>query len=130
MLVSAAQLNSYLNETVNLDLENRLKYFKHRYIDNQITHILALENKKIVGMLAYQQSFEHPNFIHLEFVTVDPEYQNQKISSNLLNEFVQNVKTNNCGVAIGSLSQDGRTKVYPKIKQLCEKYGIELKVKD
>lgn len=128
--VTHKQLDEFLSDSSNYDIESRIKYFNIKYITFYTHQIIALDNKKIVGILAYQNSYEHNNHLHIEFISIDPEYQNQKISSQLIHEFITIAKDNKNHVAIGSLSNDGRMKALPKIISLCELNNLSLKIKD
>lgn len=124
--INKSKMDDLLIKTENLDLEVRIKYFSFNLVQHYSNHIIALENNKIIGILAYQDSYNYPNCLHIEYISVDQEYQNKGISSLLLMELINLAKDLKMDIALGGLSQDGRSKVLPKLITLCEKYNVNL----
>jgi ribosomal protein S18 acetylase RimI-like enzyme len=70
------------NEDENEGIFSRLKYLHSSEIWDE-SHFIALDNNKVVGNLAIQLSPYNKAELWLKHVTVDQEYQNQGIATNL-----------------------------------------------
>lgn len=122
---STDKVNELLLLPENEDLEKRLSYF-HFSLQSYVKSIAIASKDTIIGMLAYNPNYEEENCIHLEFITVDPKYQGQGLSSKLLETFILMAKEQNLKVSIGRLTSDGKTKIKKKAQELSKKYSVEL----
>lgn len=125
---SHEQLNELLSEPVNFDLQQRVKYFSTNYMAGSISYLVLLENKKICGLLAYQQSYNYMKCYHIEYISLDKDYMGLSYASQMLDIFCQLAQGEKQAIAVGSLSPDGKSKIFPKLIKLTNLYKIELKI--
>lgn len=121
-----SELSQLLSLEENEDLINRIKYFYPQYMDDHV-HFIAQEENKIVGILALQNSIGglEPH-LHLEYVSVDKDFKNQKIGTSLIKNAIIYCVQKSLNLGIGSYSHEGEAYIKQTITDLAQEYGIKL----
>lgn len=99
---------------INTDLIKKFKYFNYDY-SAESNHIGAFKNNILVGILAFKIKND---ITYLNYVTVDPEYQNLKIATKLLTFFIDNLSTT---TLLSSYYSEEGTKLIGTITSLAKK---------
>jgi ribosomal protein S18 acetylase RimI-like enzyme len=82
--------------------------------------------EKIVGLAELEQQTDNPQNLWIQFISVDPEFQDQGYASKLMEEVFRFAKENNKSLETSLYSKDGYLKLKPKMKELAEKFGVQL----
>lgn len=82
-------------------------------------------NGEIIGLAELEESPYEENSLFIKFVSVDPNFQDQGYGSKLIEEIFKFAKENDYSLQSSMYSDDGFTKLKPKLNELSEKYEVK-----
>jgi GNAT superfamily N-acetyltransferase/disulfide oxidoreductase YuzD len=122
--VSGKELAKLAGDKLNADLTTRIKYFYWNPSVYKQNHIVALDGKKIVGIVSLEENPYRKSEIWVMFVSVDKDYYNLGLAKRMLEGVYEQVKKEGKYKVIefSSYSEEGKLKLPNTIKNIAGKY--------
>jgi GNAT superfamily N-acetyltransferase/predicted nucleotidyltransferase len=109
-------------EKENEGMFKRLKYFNPNDLQHEISFV-ALEGKKIVAVAGIERSpYDKEPVFWIKHISVDPEYQGQRLASRLADSIFDYAKKNNAILQRSNYTKMGRERLEPLFQKLQKKY--------
>ncbi len=106
----------------NKDVFKRLKYFDSREVYRE-HHFVALDGKKIVGVAGIEQNPRNQEEYWIKHVSIDPNYQGQKLAERLLEPVFAYAAKNKVKLKRSTYSTLGKERLERIFARLRQKYS-------
>ncbi len=112
----------------HIDQGGVFKYFlpdKLNRRKEKLFYALVKEAQTVAGIAELEKSPYRDNTYWISFLSVDPEFQGNGYSKQLLEEIFEFAKREGIDLQLSTLTNDGETKLRRNLEDLAEKHSIQ-----
>jgi len=104
---------------------SRIRYLVFSEISREI-HFVAFDKKKIIAVGGLEESPYEKDILWIKHISVDPDYQGQRIATSIMERFYQYAMDNNKKLKHSSFTKQGQ-RLKPIVHRFDQKYpGVSI----